>query len=472
MIIRSKEAEELFDRGINYFRAGFYSSALSEFNQVKILAPDYANIDFIIEAAQKKNREVAGQLSNFIEENFDDEIQSLSDELTVENSSYLGPEVQALLKRGNFNEALKKLRQAEMIIPDSRPLLLLLGNTLRRLGMLKEAEKTMQRAMHAHPDDSEILNNLGNVYLAMSNFLDAEDAFRAALRITPDDPRILNNLGALRMQTNNLDDAERLFRKALKIRPKWAILSKNLLNLQRRMHALEEEIEKLRTEFNAHPNYLDIGLALGKTLFFRGYYSESRSILRGIIKKNPNLLSAWFYLATIYEITDDTDMAIECFREMVIISGKAESPEFVNFESLLKQEFFDEALAELKKVAILELDLASSRINLGIKYFEECLWDDALRHFEEAVQINETYPDAFYWVALTLIQQNKITRARECLERAIELNPDYADAHFQMGLLLRTRAKKKAYVCFAKALSLNLRPSFARIAERILKEQK
>ncbi len=472
MIIKSKEAEELFDRGINYFRAGFYSSALSEFNQVKNLAPDYPNIDFIIEAAHKKNSEVAGQLSNFIEENFDEEIRILSDELTVENSSYLGPEVQALLKRGNFNEALKKLRQAEIVIPDSRPLLLLLGNTLRRLGMLEEAEKTMQKAVHAYPDDSEILNNLGNVYLAMSFYPEAEDAFRTALRLSPEEPRILNNLGSLRMQTNNLDDAERLFRKAIKIRPGWATLNKNLHNLQRRMKALDEEIEKLRSEFMAHPNYLDIGLALGKTLFFRGYYSEARSTLRGIIKKNSGLLAAWFYLATIYEITDDTEMAIECFREMVVKGGKTETSEFLNFESLLKQEFFPEALAELKKIAILELDLASSRINLGIKYFEECLWDDALRHFEAAVQINETYPDAFYWVALTLVQQNKISKAKECFEKAIELNPDYADAHFQMGLLLRSRAKKKARACFEKALSLNLRPSFARIADRILKEQK
>ncbi len=472
MFIRSKEAEELFDRGINYFRAGFFSAALNEFNQVKNIAPDYPNIDFIIEAAHKKNNEVAGQLSNFIEESFDDEIKELSDELTVENSSYLGPEVQALLKRGSFNEALKKLRQAEMIIPDSRPLLLLLGNTLRRLGMLSEAEKAMQRAMHAFPDDAEILNNLGNVYLAMSLYQDAEDAFRTALRLAPEDPRILNNLGALRMQTNNLDDAERLFRKALKIRPKWTVLARNLQNLQRRMQALEEEIEKLRAEFVAHPGYLDIGLALGKTLFFRGYYSEARSTLRSVLKKNPNLLAAWFYLATIYEITDDTEMAIDSFRAMVVRSGKTDAPEFVNFESLMKQEFFAEALAELKKIAILELDLASSRINLGIKYFEECQWDDALRHFEEAVQINDTYPDAFYWVALAKIQLNKPTAARECLEKAIELNPDYADAHFQLGLLLRAKAKKKARASFEKALSLNLRPSFARIAERILKEQK
>ena len=60
MIMKTKESEEIFDRGINYFRAGFYSSALNEFYQVKKIAPDYPNIDYIIEAAIKKNDEVAG----------------------------------------------------------------------------------------------------------------------------------------------------------------------------------------------------------------------------------------------------------------------------------------------------------------------------------------------------------------------------------------------------------------------------
>ncbi|EKD82795.1 MAG: hypothetical protein ACD_39C01094G0001, partial [uncultured bacterium] len=464
--------EEHFDRGINYFRGEFYSSALQEFNQVKNIEPDYPNIDFIIEAAVKRNREVAGQLTNFIEENFDAEIQELSNELTVENSTMLGPEVKALLKRGNFSEALRKLKQAESVIPDSRPLLLLLGNTQRRLGLLSDAEKTLQHAARTFPEDSEVLNNLGNVLLDMSLYKDAEDVFRTALRLSPENPRLLNNLGAMRMQTNNLDDAERLFRKVIKLQPGWGTVQKNLQNLRRRIEVLDSDIENLRNEFLKHPDYLDIGLALGKSLFFRGYFSDARTVLKGVLKKNPGLVAACFYLATIYELSDDTEKAIEHYRQMVLKTGKEGAPEFVNFESLMKQEFFEEALNELKKIAILELDVAASRINLGIKYFEDCQWDDALRHFEEAININETYPDAFYWAALALVQLNDAARAKELLEKALELNPDYADAHFQLGMLLRSKAKKKARTHFSKALSLNLRPSFARIAQQLIDEQK
>ena len=470
--MKTKESEEIFDRGINYFRAGFYSSALNEFYQVKRIAPDYPNIDYIIEAAVKKNDEVAGQISNFIEENFDKEIQDLSEELTFENSSHLGPKIQTLLKQGKFNEALKELKVAESIIPDSRPLILLLGNTYRRLGMLDDAEQVLKRGRMVFPEDCEMLNNLGNIYMAKGVYSEAEDAYRTAMRTMHEDPRILNNLGVLRMQTNNLDDAESLFRKASKLKPQWRTPLKNLDHLAKRMEILEKSIEQIREEYRKHPTYLDIGLNLGKSLFFRGFYSESKSVLRGILKKNSNLLAAWFYLGSIYEINKDYDEAIECYCEIVQKAKKENTPEFANYKNLQGQGFAEEALAELKKIAVVEIDIASSRINLGIKYFEDCLWTDALRHFEEAMRINNTYPDAYYWTALTLVQLKKTTKAKELLTKATELNPNYADAYFQLGLLNRTRAKKKAAEQFQKALSLNLRPSFVRIAETFLKEYK
>lgn len=470
MIIQTKAFEDLFDRGINYFRAGFYSSALAEFNQLKKLCPDYPNVDHTIEATKKKNEEINGQLSNFIEENFDDEVVSLSEELSVENSSNLAPVVKSFLTKGKYSQALEKLKQAEAIVPESRSLLLLMGNTQRRLGHLKEAEKTLLRASHLFPNDPDILNNLGNIYLLLGMYHEAEDVLRAAMRLSPDNARLFNNLGSLRMQTHNLDDAERLFRKALKLEPGRYILAKNLKNLQTRMVALDEEIERLREEYSLHPTYLDIGLSLAKTLFFRGYHAESKNVLRGLLKKNSGLSNAWFYLAIIYEIVDDKDNACECYENLVIHSGKDNAPEFLNYKRLFNQGFIEEALVEIKKIAVLELDIASSRINLGIKYFEDCLWEEALRHFEEATEINDSYPDAYYWKALALIQLKKTALAKKNLVKALELNPKYADAHFQMGLLIRSKSAKKAKEHFSEALSLNLRPSFARIAERLLNE--
>jgi tetratricopeptide (TPR) repeat protein len=470
MIIHSKAFEEIFDRGINYFRAGFYSSALSEFAHLKRVCPDYPNIDHTIEATRKKNAEVNGQLTNIIEDNFDDEIIALSDELVIEDSSNLGSKVRSLLANGKYSQALETLKKAQEIVPDSRPLLMMLGNTYRRLGQLKEAEKTLLYASRLFPEDADVLNNLGNVYLLLGMYNDAENYIRAALRLSPNNAKLFNNLGSLRMQTHNLDDAERLFRKALSLDSSQKVLAKNLRNLQFRMESLDEEIERLREDYFLHPTYLDIGLTLAKTLFFRGFHAESKSVLLGLLKKNSGLVNAWFYLATIYDLVSDTENACHAYEQLVIHSGRDGTSEYLSYQQLMGQGFVDEALVEIKKVAILELDVASSRINLGIKYFEDCLWEEALGHFDEAIEMNDSYPDAFYWKGLALLQLKKNPLAKKNLLKAIELNPKYADAHFQMGLILRSSARRKSKDHLKKALEFNLRPSFARIAKRIIGE--
>lgn len=472
MILSQKEFEDYFDRGINYFRAGFYSSAIKEFRQLKKVAPNYPNIDFVLEACIKKNASLAGQLSHFIEENFDLEIRKLSEELVIENSSNLAAQVEALLKSGRVQEALNKLLTAANIVPDSRPLLLLTANVQRRLGMLAEAERTLLRAMRLYPHDQDVMNNLGNVYANMGLYKESEDLLLDALRLDPNNLGILNNLGSLKMQTYELDEAERLFKKVLKQNPDYQIVQRNLENIQLRINALEKEIEELREEFHKHPTYLDIGVALGKTLYLRGFFSEARSVFKRVLAKNSSLVTPLFYLGVLSEKNDNPEQAIEYYSDLVKKCKKTNSSEYLNYIRLMEQNFLEEALVELKKIAILELDLASSRINLGVQYFNDCLWSDALRHFEEAVKINDTYPDAYYWVAMAHVKLEQNNKAKQNLQKAIELNPRYADAHYQLGVLNYKKSKRKSIHHLSVALGLNIKEPYNRIATELLEEQK
>lgn len=472
MLLKSKEAETLFDRGINYFRGGFYLAALQEFIALKRFDPDYPNIDFIIEAASKKKSEVAGKLSNFIEDNFTDEIDELSKELKYSNSRSLIQEIEALMLSDKPFEALQKLESIDNVIPDSRSLLLLKANTYRRMGNIDEAEVTLERANRLYPDDFEILKNLGSVYMTKCAYDSAAKAFEKANNIKSDDFAILNNIGSLKMQMNCLDDACKYFRKANKQKPNWKVAKRNLENVKIRIDALDKEIDELRKELGRHPNYLDIALNLGKSLYFRGYFSEARRTLEKLISQNDNILAAYFYLGMLHEHDERIQEAITYYEKMVVKSNKSDLPAFKNYKDLYNQGYLKEALAELKKIAVIDLDLAASRIELGIKYFEDCMWEDALRHFQKAVQINDTYPDGFYWIALSYIQMNNRKKAIEAFNKAIEIKNDYADAHFQLGMLLRKRAKKKARQHLEKALKLNVRSSFALIARKIIYEQK
>jgi len=466
--MKSREAEEHFDRGIHYFRGGFFPAALQEFRIVRKLEPDYPNINFILEAAQKKNDEVVGQISSFIEETFDAEIRALSETLNIEGSSTITATVENLLRKDRPTQALDALLKAASYVPESKPLLLLTANLQRRIGKIQDAERTLLKARALFPDDSQILNNLGNIYLTRNFFKAAADQFEQALSLSPNDFRILNNLGSLKMQTYKLDEAKGIFEKLVKVNPKWIVARRNLESVKHRIAELDNEIERFRSELTLHPTYLDINLSLGKALLFRGFTNESRSVLEGILKKKPNIVAAYFYLGIIFELEEQIEKAIDNFKEMVVRKAKTASPEFKAFESLHKEGYLEEALIELKKLAVLDLDLAAGRINLGIKYFEDGLWEEALGKFEEAVAINSTYPDSFYWMALSKIQLGKKTSAEKNLRSALALNPNFADAHYQLGMLILKKSPSKAKQHLQTAVNLGLKSSFAANARRVL----
>lgn len=464
----AKEAEEHFDRAIHYFRGGFYPAALQEFRAVQRIEPNYPNIDYMLEAARKKADEVTGQLATFIENAFDSQIQELSRQLVIDGSGALGRQIEELLSREKPEEALSQLDAAEAIVPESKPLLLLKASLQRRLGRLEEAEKTIRQTGTLFPNDSDVMNNLGNVFLARGLFRDAEEQLSEARRLAPGDMRILNNIGSLKMQMYRLDEAKICFEEVMRRQPKMTVARRNLDSLGMRIAELDIEIARLRREYAAHPNYPDIGLSLGRALMFRGAFVESGMLLEELISKNSGLIAAYFYLGSLREMQGDYDAAISAYREMALQKKQNATPAFQAAETLLQQGYLEETLAELKKIVVVELDMAASRINLGIRYFEDALWADALRHFEEAAGMNSRYPDAFYWIAMCSLQLGKRAAAERSLRKAIELNPRYADAQFQLGMLLRKKAPARAKQHLKQALTIGLRPAFAEMAERIL----
>lgn len=465
----TKEAEEHFHRGIHYFRGGFFPAALQEFQAVARIDPQYGNIQHFLTVTRKKTEEVAGQLSSYLSETFDDEAHQLSEQLVIESSPHFGREIERLLRREEYQAALNRLAETESFVSESRPFLLLKANVFRRLGRFSEAEQVLLRAHTLFPEDAEIINNLGNIYLARNSFNEARERFEAALKLNPNDPRALNNLGTLYMQVHNLDRAQAVFERLVRDHPRWQVARRNLEGLIRRKEELEREIFHLRQELIAHPTFVDIGLNLGKNLFFRGFFTEARLTLEQVLQKNASLHAARFYLGSMCEIEGDLKKALEHYYAMVAARKQDDLPAFDNAQRLQQEGYLEEALAEIKKVAVLELDIASGHIKIGIRYFEDGQWDNAQTHFDEAVKLKPKYPDAYYWRALTRLRTGKKASAEKDLRKAIELNPRFADAHYQLGMLCRDKASKKARFHLQAAVSMGVRDQFAEIANRVLK---
>ena len=98
--------------------------------------------------------------------------------------------------------------------------------------------------------------------------------------------------------------------------------------------------------------------------------------------------------------------------------------------------------------------------NLGNALLQNGDVDDAITHFQEALQINPGYAEAHINLGNALFQRGKVDEAIAQYQRALQINPDYAEAHYNLGnALLRQGSVDEAIAQYQRALQI--RPDYA-----------
>ena len=98
--------------------------------------------------------------------------------------------------------------------------------------------------------------------------------------------------------------------------------------------------------------------------------------------------------------------------------------------------------------------------------------DEALRHFEKALEIDPDFAEARINFGITLAAQGRADEALGHFRRAVEARPDYADAHFNLGAALYMVGDKAGGFKHLREAS-RLRPEMTKaIAKRIAQLEK
>ena len=168
----------------------------------------------------------------------------------------------ALMDDGRTDEALKNLRTAVNLVPDSPRINYNLGYILQQqrktaeairyfkqavelnpkyflahyhlasalivIGKIDEAISHYQLALDLSPDNKDVLNDLANALVAHGRKAEALSYYAKALRLEPDDPEIHNNLGVALIQMGRFEKAADHFRQALKLKPDYIDANENL----------------------------------------------------------------------------------------------------------------------------------------------------------------------------------------------------------------------------------------------------
>ncbi|MBI5843940.1 MAG: tetratricopeptide repeat protein [Deltaproteobacteria bacterium] len=117
---------------------------------------------------------------------------------------------------GKKDEAIKTLKQAVALMPDSPEALNYLGYTYADLGVnLADAKALIEKALEKKPGDGFITDSLGWVYFKMGDFNKALEILKKAVEIVPDEATILEHLGDAYLASGNAAKALETYEKAL-----------------------------------------------------------------------------------------------------------------------------------------------------------------------------------------------------------------------------------------------------------------
>ena len=138
----------------------------------------------------------------------------------------------ALLQKGQVNEALEQFQKAVAIKPNYVDACNNLGNALLQKGQVDEAVAQYQKAMAINPSYADARNNLGVVLLHKGQLDEAFDQFQKAMAINPNYADARDNLGVLLIQKGQLDEAITQFQEALRLKPDFSPAQDNLAKAQ------------------------------------------------------------------------------------------------------------------------------------------------------------------------------------------------------------------------------------------------
>jgi len=106
-----------------------------------------------------------------------------------------------------------------------------------------------------------------------------------------------------------------------------------------------------------------------------------------------------------------------------------------------------------------QMDKAKKHYELGVKYHQEELADQAIKELQQAIQIDPNYAEAHCELGVLYQEKEDYNAAYRELQKAIKINPDYAEAHFRLGIIYQVlKGYNQAITEFEEVLKID--PNF------------
>jgi tetratricopeptide (TPR) repeat protein len=350
---------------------------------------------------------------------------------------------ESYLMSSRFDKAVEEFKKV-IAIEASAPSYALLGLTFQRLGRFDEAKQSFQLGLKLDPHNRACLFNLGLIAERQGDSAGAEAKFQEVLRLDPDYGDALLQLANLRIAGKHFAEAAELLRKYVKVGRNPSAGYYKLAMVERSLNetaAADRDLNQFQTLSKNVPG----GQYPNEHLFD---YLDSRSKLDPRARNQMDIADI---TAQLHEHPDQP-VGLYLLAEAYLKSGKG-----------------DEAKSTIAQLDKVNANDARTLTGTGVLLARYRLYDDAIQHFQAALEINPSsdeikfdLADAYfrkglYRQALDVAQQvsepgrkddaylslladiyghlGETGRAEELYRNAIRRNPDNDQGYLALALL-------------------------------------
>jgi tetratricopeptide (TPR) repeat protein len=210
-----------------------------------------------------------------------------------------------------------------------------------------------------------------------------------------------HNLGSALQEQGSLEEAAAHYRRAIAIRPDYAPAHNNIGVVLRAQGRLDEAIAQYEQALRLRADYPNAHYNLANALLVQGKHDAAIAHFRAALESTPGSVEAHTNLAVALEARGKLDEAIDHFRVAASLdAGSAQTREnlanalLARGASLLESGKPREGMQELRAALALMPSSVEAHNNLGIALASQGSLDEAISHFQRALELRPEFEDA------------------------------------------------------------------------------
>ncbi len=265
-----------------------------------------------------------------------------------------------------------------------------LSHTHWSSGNIDETLNCCLRALELQPDHFDAIVGIGNVLFSQGQQAEAALQYQKALHINPAHAVAHCNLGNILCVMGQYDAAAASYQKAIQIDPNLFIAFYNFGNLRMQQGAYDKAVNNYKRAVDLVPSEEQLAVIKqqGRLLAQNNRLEEAKSLFTQLCRTYPGDIQSWLHLSTVNGKLGNIDEAGDCCRRVLAIQPHHDQAHVVLGNVFFHYRLLDEALSHYQRA----LESNPQNITALNNFGNACQTEEQIRNYigfyREAIKLH------------------------------------------------------------------------------------